>query len=158
MPNRNAKILDLGCGKGHHSAILTKLGYCNVTGVDLHKTTGEGDIYNSETLGSHWQNDLWSSFERKIGINFEFYNGKTIPFKNEVFDAVVLYAVIEHVDNAQEFLKECSRVLKSKGKVFVYRCPNKYSYSENLAKLLKLPYHKTLLLFHQNVHLEFSLL
>ena len=33
-PNKNAKILDLACGKGRHSIILNKLGY-NVLGVDL---------------------------------------------------------------------------------------------------------------------------
>lgn len=32
--DKNAHILDLGCGMGHYIYALKKMGYCNVAGVD----------------------------------------------------------------------------------------------------------------------------
>ncbi len=39
-PESNAKILDLACGKGRHSHIISQLGY-DVTGIDLSKNSIE---------------------------------------------------------------------------------------------------------------------
>lgn len=142
LPNKESRILDLGCGKGHHTAALSGLGYHNIRGLDLHLTTGEGGIYNTESLGAQWQKNLWKVFESSFSIKYNFYEGNKIPFEDDSFDAILLYAVIEHVDYPNQFLRECKRVIKKGGKLFIYRCPNRFSYTENLAKLLKLPSHE----------------
>lgn len=142
IPDKNTKILDCGCGKGHHTAALAGFGYKNITGIDLSETSGEGGIYNKETLGSLWQLPLWEKLGSQFGTNYLFYDGNTTPFKNETFDVVLLYAVIEHVDLPETFLQECSRILKPGGKILIYRCPNRFSYTEALAKWLGLPHHE----------------
>lgn len=44
-----------------------------------------------------------------------FYDSKTFPFENDRFDSVVMFEVLEHVFNLDEFLRELYRVLKVKG-------------------------------------------
>lgn len=47
------------------------------------------------------------------------YDGKSIPFEDSTFDAVVLFEVFEHVFNPDELLAEIHRVLKLGGKIFL---------------------------------------
>ena len=43
-----------------------------------------------------------------------------LPFKDESVDAIICKAVLEHVPEPQEAVKEMYRVLKKKGKIFAY--------------------------------------
>lgn len=138
-----AKILDIGCGKGHISYLLSSMGY-DVEAVDLIDSTGEGGKFNKESLGSKWQEKVWQEFSNESKMNFQFYDGVKIPFPDNHFDGVNAYAVIEHVDDPQLFLKEVRRILKPKGKLFIFRCPQLFSFTENLAKWLNLPSHELL--------------
>jgi SAM-dependent methyltransferase len=44
-----------------------------------------------------------------------FYDGKTFPFSDGEFDAVLTSEVLEHVFNPDEFLSEINRVLRDGG-------------------------------------------
>jgi len=39
-------------------------------------------------------------------------DAQNLPFRNEVFDKIVLYSVLEHLDNPLKCLRECVRVAK----------------------------------------------
>tara|TARA_Y100000310_G_scaffold170217_1_gene170368 strand:+ start:270 stop:719 length:450 start_codon:yes stop_codon:yes gene_type:complete len=41
--------------------------------------------------------------------------GKTIPFKNNTFDSIVINQVLEHVFEPETFIREVKRVLKKNG-------------------------------------------
>lgn len=80
MPrNKDARILDLGCGMGHFLYALEKVGYRNYLGIDI----------SDENI----------DFCRKRGFNvekadlFEF-----LQSNNDYFDVVILSDVIEHID------------------------------------------------------------
>lgn len=73
--------------------------------------------------------------EKYIGIDFEnpahphqneqidiFYDGKTLPFPDNSFDAVFSSEVFEHVFNLEEILREISRVMKPGANILV-TCP-----------------------------------
>jgi len=135
------RILDLGCGKGHHTAVLSSLGFTNMAGLDLPDTSEEGGVFNAASLGPKWQLPFGNAFSEKFGIDFGHYDGVTVPYSDKSFDHLLLYAVIEHVEDEGLFLSECRRILKPGGKVFVYRCPNRLSYAENLAKVLGMGHH-----------------
>ena len=51
-----------------------------------------------------------------------FYDGNTLPFENNRFDAIFSSEVFEHVFNLEHMLKELNRVLKSGGKMLI-TCP-----------------------------------
>jgi len=106
---KEVKILDVGCNYGSLIYNLHKLGYKNVQGIDVNKKTiNEG---KKEYSG--------------ISKSINYYEGKTIPFEDKSFDVVVMFDVIEHIPNVENFLKnEVYRVLK-KGGVFIFQTPNK---------------------------------
>lgn len=66
-----------------------------------------------------------------IGLDFEaghdhrderidvYYDGKTIPFPNEHFDAVFSSEVFEHLFNVQEIITELHRVMKNGGHILL---------------------------------------
>lgn len=49
-----------------------------------------------------------------------------LPFKNNSFDAIVIQAVLEHVENVEKVVQEAGRVLKKNGEIFAeipFLCP-----------------------------------
>lgn len=91
--NREAKILDLGCGTGLTYFALKRMGYKNVTGVDREKFFPEVVVADLEK-----------------GMK---------NIKDNTFDVILARDVIEHVANGDQFFKETYRVLKPKGRMIV---------------------------------------
>ena len=93
-PSITGSILDFGCGaKPYEREFVNAKSYI---GVDL-RESGHKD------------------YDSKVDI---YYDGKTLPFENESFDAVVSFEVFEHVFNLEDILKEIRRVIKPGGKLF----------------------------------------
>lgn len=94
-PKLNGHILDFGCGsKPYESLFVNAQKY---TGLDMEN---EGHPHEME----------------KVDV---FYDGKTIPFENDHFDAVFTSEVFEHVFDIDEIIPELRRVLKPGGKMLV---------------------------------------
>lgn len=94
----NGKILDFGCGSKPYKQYFDHAN--EYIGLDIEKS------------GHKHENEQ---------IDF-FYNGKTIPFEKNHFDAVFSSEVFEHVFNLEEVLPEIQRVLKPGGKL-LFTCP-----------------------------------
>lgn len=99
-------ILDLGCGDGLNSVFFRK--YFNEMeyfGIDI----SEKSIRQAQKM-------------RKQNVTFQVYNGKKIPFKNDTFDIVLISCVLHHVpqNEHKNILKECKRVLKTNGSLFIF--------------------------------------
>jgi len=106
---KNSRILDIGCNYGSLIYNLYQKGYRNIYGIDINKDSIEKGKKE------------YSKIKDKI----QTYNGKKIPFKNETFDVVLMFDVIEHIPNVQDFLKnEVYRALKKDG-TFIFQTPNK---------------------------------
>lgn len=99
-------LLDIGCGTGHFSATMVKGGY-NVVGLEPDPIARENAkaLNNFEPLE---QTELYS-------------------LKDETFDAITMWHVLEHVYELNKDIKEYNRVLKKNGVLFV-AVPNLESY------------------------------
>jgi len=138
-----AWILDLGCGKGHLAAYLASRGF-KVQALDMPETPGE-QLQNST---ARWQAPLWKDLALHFpGVRYGFYDGRHIPAPSRRYDAVLAYAVIEHVEPAwvAPWLGEIRRVLKEGGELFIFKCPNAWAPFEHLGRVLGLPVHERLL-------------
>lgn len=107
VPLLKGKVaLDLGCFTGGKSvAWAERYKLDKIYGFDIQ------DIYIEAA----------QRFAKIKGINANFIctKGETLPFKDEKFDAILSHDVFEHVQDVEQVLSECNRVLKKNGKLFV---------------------------------------
>ncbi|MCD1296288.1 class I SAM-dependent methyltransferase [Methanocella sp. CWC-04] len=100
-----AKILDIGCGNGKLLIPLVRAGF-NVIGIDLSRA----GLLTIQHPGCLIQGDA---------IN--------LPFKDEAFDAVVCYDLIQHLleEERDRAIREIRRVLVPEGTLFLEVFGNK---------------------------------
>lgn len=101
--NKEAHILDYGCGDGQSITYLKLLGYENVYGVDLKPQDMSDEIM--KLLGCETQ-------------RFFQYDGGVLPFRDGMFDLVYSEQVLEHVQDIDGYYREASRVLKPGSSTF----------------------------------------
>jgi SAM-dependent methyltransferase len=94
--------------------------------VKAKATVLQGDILDFG-CGSKPYMSLFPHAKSYIGVDFEsvessknpaidvYYDGKTIPFPDNHFDAIFCTEVLEHIFNKEEILPELYRVLKPQG-------------------------------------------
>ena len=102
-PLKKLKILDIGCGGGLLCEPLNRLG-AEITGIDA-------SINNVEVAKIH-------SKEMNLNINYIHCPPENLNLKNE-FDVILNMEVIEHVSNVNLFIKNCSKLIKKNGIMFV---------------------------------------
>lgn len=118
---RNSLVLDVGCGTGINTVKL-KNKTKNIIGLDV-----KNFIKN----------------EHKDSFKFVKGDGKKIPFKQNYFDFVTCWDVIEHIKEDSLFLREIFRVLKPGG-LLLLSTPNRNRLSNRLIRLfkkIKYPYY-----------------
>ncbi len=104
---RKSKILDVGCGTGSVLSKLGKMGFLDLSGVDVSKTF----ITRAKASGI-----------RKSYV----YDGLNLPFKDNYFDVIGSFNVLEHTQEPEEFLEKQILKLKRNGYLIV-ACPNFYT-------------------------------
>ena len=83
-------LLDLGCGSKPYKVLFKVDKYI---GVDV---INRGHPHETESIDA-------------------YYNGSTLPFKDEAFDSVFCSEVFEHIFELEEVLLELKRVMKKNG-------------------------------------------
>lgn len=140
----NGTILDFGAGSGHISLLLANMGYeTKATDINNYAENGQ-NVYNKMMVED--QLKLWGAFSRCYNnLSFTHYKNVT-PYKDGTFDAVMAYAVLEHVPVGlvSTVLKELKRVLKPEGILYISRLPRRLSLSEFIARHLNMGYHEKL--------------
>lgn len=101
--NKNKKVLDAGCGTG---ILLNQLFY----------------IYGIKGYGIDISSAAINAGEKLSHKNIILKTEKleNLPFKNNFFDFVLSFDVLEHIENKKSVLKEIKRVLKPGGKILLY--------------------------------------
>ena len=102
-PLEKLKVLDIGCGGGLLCEPLNRLG-AKITGIDPSED-------NIEVAKLH-------SKEMNLNIKYMRYSPENLNFKNE-FDVILNMEVVEHVSNINLFIKNCSKLVKKNGIMFV---------------------------------------
>jgi len=102
-PLKELKILDIGCGGGLLCEPLNRLGAA-MTGIDASNN-------NIEVAKLH-------SKEMNLVIKYIHCSPENLNLKNE-FDVILNMEVVEHVSNVNLFIRNCSKLIKKNGIMFV---------------------------------------
>ena len=101
--NEVANIVDLGCGTARFSAILAEAFDARVVGVDpSQKMLERARDKTSDTR-----------------ISFESGSGERLPFDPGSVDLVFMSMVLHHLADPEKVARECGRVLRGGGYVFI---------------------------------------
>lgn len=103
------RVLDAGCGGGGMPLSLAEESDA-VVGIDI--------VDRFRNAGTKL------ALARGLGnLHFAQADGTALPFRDETFDAVLSHAVIEHVSDAPRYLRECARVLRADGWMYLSTAP-----------------------------------
>ncbi len=122
---KGMKLLDLGCGTGFFSRAWRAAGV-DVIGLDnskdMVKIARESDPLGTYTVG----------------------NAENLPqYKTKMFDAVTIVMAIQNMEHPAKVFKECARVLKPQGSVYLvmnhpcFRVPKNSSWEWNSEKSIQ---------------------
>ncbi len=100
---KNIKILDLGCGGGLVSESLSRLG-AKVTGIDF--------VANNINIARH------HSIKSKLKIDYIHGDIEKIKM-NKKFDLIIMFEILEHVNNWKKLLLKIDKNLKKDGKIII---------------------------------------
>lgn len=109
---KGKKVLDLGCGEGYGSFMLSEdAGF--VVGVDIDPEC------------------VRHASSKYSGGNLRFVEGSItdVPDGRDSYDVIVCFEVLEHIDGHNQLMDEVKRLLKPDG-VFIVSTPDKRTYSD----------------------------
>ena len=102
-PLKNIDLLDIGCGGGLLCEPLNRLG-ASVTGIDASEN-------NIKAAKLHAK-------EMNLNINYIYSSPENFNL-NKKFDVILNMEIVEHVADIHLFMKNCSKLLKKNGIMFV---------------------------------------
>lgn len=119
---KNSKLLDVGCGAGVSSIVLSNLGF-EVVGIDI-----SPNLINQAVELVKDPTIRWLTPSGRVEGNPSFIVGDVskIELPNESIDICYLSGVLHHFPNYDVILKELYRVLKKDG-IMIACEPNKFN-------------------------------
>ncbi len=115
---KGGRVLDLGCGIGEGSTLLSKREACKVFAVDQSYEV----IHTARTIFPN------------SSVYWTVADGGSLCYAHNTFDAVISIEVIEHIPDLKTFLSEIQRVIRPGG-FFMLSTPNRLISSPNLNML-----------------------
>jgi SAM-dependent methyltransferase len=103
------RVLDAGCGGGGMPLSLAEHADL-VVGIDPVNRFGDAGVVLGKERGMR-------------NLLFAQADGMALPFPDGTFDLVLSHAVIEHVPDAERYLRECRRVMARGGRCFLSTAP-----------------------------------
>lgn len=121
-------VLDVGCGAGGKTLYYAAQGVKKVYGLDV---------------VSHYKEEA-EALAREKGLShlFEFVLGDAaaLDFTDNFFDTIIMNDAMEHVGDPGAVLRECSRVLKPGGRLYVNFPPYYHPYGAHLSDVIGFPW------------------
>lgn len=120
--NGNEFVLDIACGTGYGTFLLSQNTTSNVIGGDLSKDA-------IKLCHENWSNP---------NLSYSVMDGVNLPFDDSFFDVLVSFETIEHTKKYNKMITEFKRVLKPEGFILL-STPNRVINSPS--GIVTNPYH-----------------
>jgi ubiquinone/menaquinone biosynthesis C-methylase UbiE len=111
IKGKEGRVLEIGCGGGKFIRSLKKLRpELKIFGCDI------------------YLNIIRENIKYGDGLKYSIADGMSLPFRNNSFDVVLIFDVLEHLSDVSMAVKEVNRVLKDSGTAHFYvPCENNRS-------------------------------
>lgn len=103
--DKDAHILDAGCGYGIYTLTLVEKGYTKIQPIDLEQKRVDEVSKLLKEIHPH------------VHIHPERQSLTNLSFRDNSYDAAICSEVIEHIPNHEDAITELSRVIKPGGKI-----------------------------------------
>lgn len=125
---RGKTVLDIGCGAAGKTIYYASLGVSEIVGL--------------EVLGKYREEAEALAREKGFSDVFRFVAGDAakMEFSDNTFDTIIMNDAMEHVDEPEAVLRECYRVLKPGGKLYVNFPPYHHPYGAHLSDVIATPW------------------
>jgi len=110
---KDKRILDVACGQGFFCREFARLG-AKVIGVDI-----SAELIKIARLQMPFHSDGGQARKDSSAKYYVAPADKLDFLKNESIDKITIILSIQNIENANDVIKEASRVLKPKGKLFI---------------------------------------
>lgn len=131
LDKKKSFILDVGCGDGGISNFLNNCGK-HIISVDVEK--------------------------RKRKFTYVIASAERLPFKNSIFDQILLLDVLEHIPNEKSVVEEINRIIKINGNLIITTPSNFWKYPYYSFMKFITPSEDSLMKFFGHVRKGYSLL
>ncbi len=108
-------VLDVGCGLAYGTALMAESA-ASIVGVDYDQSVVDDNTRQYSAIKN---------------LSFQRVTVPPLPFADESFEVITSFQFIEHIHPRKEYLKECIRVLKPGGKLYVTTPNTKRSLARN---------------------------
>jgi ubiquinone/menaquinone biosynthesis C-methylase UbiE len=125
---KDKKVLDIGCGAAGKTLYYASMGAGKVWGVDV---------------VAHYEKEAYELAKSKgLQDKFTFVLGDAanLPFEDGFFDTIIVNDAMEHVDKPLAVLRECYRVLKKGGRLYVNFPPYYHPFGAHLSDVIGFPW------------------
>ena len=118
--HKNLKLLEVGCSSGHITEYIQKQSSI--------KEIYAYDVDHQMTEILKEKKKFLDLYKIKRIDNFSSQESKELPYENESFDIVLVFAVVEHLpfENRNLYVDEYYRVMKSGGLIAFFDTPNRH--------------------------------
>jgi SAM-dependent methyltransferase len=118
----DGRVIDVGCGGGGMPLSFAEHAE-HVVGIDpVDRFSDAGAV-----IAREW---------RRPNVLFARADGMALPFPSGSFDLVLSHSVFEHVSDAGLYLRECRRVMKPGGRIYLSTAPYLSPAGAHLPRLL----------------------
>lgn len=121
-------VLDIGCGAAGKTLYYASQGAEKVYGIDVVPR------YEAEANRLAEEKGLQDKFQFVLG------DAAQLSFEENTFDTIIMNDAMEHVDHPLAVLKECYRVLKPKGRLYVNFPPYYHPFGAHLSDAIGFPW------------------
>lgn len=103
------RILEIGCGIGIHSAMLTRFGEVSAT-----ELAAPGSFVGADRDVDRARQRVFRELARSA-VSFKYNDGRRLDYPDQTFDLIFHNSVIEHVPDIEAFNQEVLRLLRPGG-------------------------------------------
>ena len=121
-------VLDIGCGAGGKTI--------------FYASKGVRKIYGLELLNKYREEAAELAIKKGFADKFEFIckDAADTGFEENYFDTIIMNDAMEHVDDPQAVLRECLRILKPNGRIFINFPPYHHPFGAHLSDAIAIPW------------------